>query len=703
MRAQHLLIVVFTIPATGQLWAESQLPGFLPESVERELEAEAIIKATPDPRIFDRHFAYLTDEPHQTGTPRNMELADYVRDRFVEYGLTDVRFHDTPALVSYGRSASIEILEPDRLTLKLAEDAYPGDEHSTLYESGDVVPYHEYAMSGDVTAEVVYANSGSPEDFAILDELGIDVRDRIVLMRYSDPYSYRGYKVYMAESRGAAGAIIYSDPEDDGFAKGATYPDGPWGPPSHIQWGSIVYDWFGQGVTPFTFHWQQQADGTWVEGPVRDRQLPGIPSIPMSHEDAAEILSRLGGPEAPPEWQGGLPIPYRIGPGPVSIRMAIENEETIRTMRNVIGVIPGISDPEKWIILGNHRDAWIYGGVDPSGGTAALLEAARALGAAVRDGYRPKRSIVFANWDAEEDLLGGSTQWVLDNRDKLLEDGVVYINLDSGASGPDFGGGATPALADFLQDAAKALTHPDSGDSLYDAWAGRFESGVPEVSTIVGATDYTAFQANIGMSCLDLGMSGPYGVYHSQYDNYAWVSRFGDPGFKRNTMLAQTLGVLAWRLANVDVLPMRYSSYARKISEHIAEIEDKARPDRALELRAARVAAARWEAAAGEVEAALGNLDAIDAQSRERINELLLAGERALTEEQGLASRPFFKHLIYAPQPTYRDMVLPRLFEAVEAGDWDRIDDLETELVNAIDEATRLSEATRAAAAGVPR
>ena len=482
--------------------------GFFPSSVERQLEAEAILVSVPSPARFETHFRHLTEEPHPAGSERNMELADYVRDRFIEYGLEDVHFHDTPALLSYGRSASVEILEPTPLVLALAEESYPEDKDSYLYTGTGVVPYNEYAASGDVRAEVVYANGGSPEDFQKLDELGIDVRGKIVVMRYSVPYSYRGYKVFLAESRGAVGTILYSDPADDGYVQGETYPNGPWGPSSHVQWGSIVYDWLGFGEVPFTFHWEKDSDGNWREGAVRDPQLAKIPSIPMSHRDAAEILSRLRGPVVPEGWQGGLPFTYHVGPGPVRIRLAVENEETIRTMRNVIGMIRGTEEPEKWVVLGNHRDAWVYGGVDPSSGTAALLEAARAMGTAVERGYRPKRSYRLRQLGRR----GGSARWVHElgqgSSREALQDGIAYLNLDSGASGPEFEGGATPALADFLRDAAAAVPHPAVAGSVYDAWSSRFDGGEPVVKTIVGATDYTAFQENLGMSCIDLASTG---------------------------------------------------------------------------------------------------------------------------------------------------------------------------------------------------
>jgi N-acetylated-alpha-linked acidic dipeptidase len=577
----------------------------------------------------------------------------------------------------------------------MAEDPYPPDKDSNLYADSSVVPFHEYALSGDVTADVVYANGGSPEDFAELDRLGIDVKGRIVIMRYSNPYSYRGYKVYLAESRGAAATIIYSDPQDDGFFQGETYPHGPWGPPSHIQWGGIVYDWIGFGITPFTFHWQKQDDGAWVEGPVRDKALARIPSVPMSYEDASEVLRLLGGPAVPKGWQGGLPFTYHVGPGPVKVHMKVDNIEKIALMRTVIAMVRGSQEPDRWVIAGNHRDAWIYGGYDPSSGTAALLEVARALGTAVKQGFRPRRTIILANWDAEEDLLGGSTAWAKDNRAKLLRDGVVYVNLDSAAVGPKFEGGATPALADFLREAAKAVPHPDiPGGSVYDHWVKASKSGEAEVDAIVGATDYTAFQENIGMSCIDMTFGEAYGVYHSMYDNYFWMSQIGDPGFRYNVTCAQFLALIPWRLANADILPLDYSNYARSALAAIEEIERMAAPQKGIHLERARRAARRWleEASACEkkVRRFLVSEASLDSERAAKVNSLLMDVERAMTEEEGLKSRPFFKHLIYAPQPTYREELLPRIFEAIKAQEWDDIPRFEDQLVRAFDRASAL-------------
>lgn len=665
-----------------------------------QADVESLLTSVPDADSYGRHLLHLTEEPHMAGTPRNRELAEYVRDRFREYGLDEVTFHEFPALVSFGKSAKLSMHKPAERSFDLGEDPYPADKDSNLYADPANVAFHGYAPSGKVRAEVVYANGGSPEDFQLLDRMGIDLKGKIVLMRYSNPYSYRGYKVYEAERRGAAGTIIYSDPAEDGSRQGPVYPNGPWGNDSHIQWGAILYDWLGQGE-PFTFHWKQQTDGRWAEGPVRDKQLPKIPSMPLNERNAAAILGALGGPEAPKEWQGGLPITYRIGPGPVTLDMDVANEERIETLRSVIGVIRGREEPEKLVIIGNHLDAWIYGAVDPSSGTASILETARALGEAVKKGYRPRRTIVFTVWDAEEPLLGGSTQWALDNADNLRKNAVVYVNVDTGVQGGDFTGGATPALAAFLRGVTKAVRDPLADRPLFNAWSSRYEGGEPEVETIVGATDYTAFQEYLGISCIDMYFDGPYGVYHSMYDNYFRQSTIVDPGFRIGTGLARLWGLLAWRLADTQVLPMRYSDYARAAVGYIEAAEEHAGTAQPLKLVAARAAAARWEAAATEFERAL-TFESPTPDTARAVNERLMAVERALVENTGQRGRPFIRHLLVAPQPSYRSAYLPRIWDAIDRGDRTAIPGYEQEIVAAFDRAAAIMKDATATLARDP-
>lgn len=656
-------------------------------------DVESLLASVPSADSYGKHLLHLTEEPHMAGTPRNRELAEYVRDRFREYGLDEVRFHEFPALVSFGKSAKLSMRKPEERSFDLGEDPYAADKDSKLYADPANVAFHGYAPSGKLRGDVVYANGGSPEDFQLLDRMGIDLAGKIVLMRYSNPYSYRGYKVYEAERRGAAGTLIYSDPAEDGSRLGPVYPEGPWGPDSHIQWGAILYDWLGQGE-PFTFHWKQQPDGRWAEGPVRDKQLPKIPSMPLNERNAAAILKELGGPAAPKVWQGGLPITYHIGPGPATLDMDVANEERVETLRSVIGVIRGREEPEKLVILGNHLDAWIYGAVDPSSGTAALLETARALGAAVKQGIRPRRTIVFAVWDAEEPLLGGSTQWALDNAENLRKNAVVYVNVDTGVQGGAFVGGATPALAEFLRGVTKDVRDPLADRPLLAAWSARYPGGMPEVETIVGATDYTAFQEYLGISCIDMYFDGPYGVYHSMYDDYFRQSTIVDRDFRVGTGLSQLWSLLAWRLADAQVLPMRYSDYARAAIGYIESAEQHAGAAQPLRLTAARAAAARWEAAATEFERRL-SFESPTPETARAVNERLMAVERALVEDSGQRGRPFIRHLLVAPQPSYRSAYLPRIWDAIDRDDRAAIPGYEREIVAAFDRASAiLADAT---------
>ncbi len=648
-------------------------------------DVEQILTAAPNAASYGRHLLYLTEEPHMAGTERNFALAEYVRDRFREYGVEEVSFHEFPALLSFPKSAALAIRAPAEQVLDLREDPHPADKDSRLYDDPSQLAFHGYALSGKVRAEVVYANGGSPEDFQVLDRMGIDLKGKIVLMRYSNPYSYRGFKVYEAERRGAAGTIIYSDPAEDGFLRGTVYPEGPWGPESNTQWGAIIYDWFGQSE-PFTFHWQQQPDGRWLEGPQRNKQLPRIPSMPLNARNAAAILKLLGGPEAPKDWQGGLPLTYRIGPGPVTLEMGVQNDERVGKLRSVIGVIRGRDEPDKMVILGNHLDAWSYGAVDPSSGTASLLEVARAFGEALKQGHRPRRTVVFAVWDGEEPLLGGSTQWALDNAETLRKNAVTYINVDSGVSGGEFVGGATPALAAFLRDVTRDARDPVSDKPLYDAWASRFESGVPTVETIVGATDYTAFQEYLGVSCIDMYFDGPYGVYHSMYDNYFRQSTVVDRGFAIGVGLSQLWGTLAWRLADVPVLPMRYSDYAMAVEGYVRAVEEHAGSERPIKLDAVRIAAARWGAAAAILEHQLGK-GPVDPATARAVNDKLMQVERALVEPKGQLGRPFIRHLLVAPQPSYRSAYLPRIWDAIDRDDRAAIPAFEAEIVAAFNRA----------------
>jgi N-acetylated-alpha-linked acidic dipeptidase len=676
---------------------QSQLYGFNPRSSAAERLLEYRFRSLTSPaRVRDAH-AFLTAEPHVAGSPRDRALAEWVRDRWREYGLEQVEIAEHEVLLPYPIEVVVEATIPKatgsrpstwRATMK--EEPVAGDPFSAR-DAG--IAYHAYSASGDVTAPVVYAGSGNPADYDWLAQRGIDVKGKIVVVRYSVPYSYRGFKALTAEQRGAAGILIYSDPADDGFRKGATYPQGPWGPESHIQRGGVVYDFRVPG-DPLTPGWASTPGARRVKAS-EAAALPKIISVPLSWHDARPILEALGGPLAPAAWQGGIPpsptsevLPqrseagppfrYRVGPGQVSVHLRVRNDDTIRPIWTVTGRITGATAPDQRVIVGNHRDAWAYGGVDPSSGTASLMELARSLGALARQGARPRRTIEFANWDAEEFSLTSSTEWGEEHARDLSAHAVAYLNVDSSAGGPDFKVTAVPSLNRLVTQSAR--------DAL-----GLMESDEAIVSNRLGSgSDYTVFLNFLGVPAADITYTGPYGVYHSVYDNHLWVQKFGDPGFLRQTAMTRVWGVMALRLANADVLPMDYRDTASRVHEFVAEAVENANAAQKEALRPLTAAADRFSAAAAatgaRIEALLAG-DAPDRRSAAVLDEALMKTERAFLDSSGLPGRPWYRHLLFAPRPTYAPEVIPGVTEMLEAHDDKQLVTQVTHLVTALDRA----------------
>jgi N-acetylated-alpha-linked acidic dipeptidase len=438
------------------------------------------------------------------------------------------------------------------------------------------------SASGEVTAPLVYAHSGNPEDYDLLRKQGIDVKGKVVLVRYSNPYSYRGFKALTAEREGAAAILIYSDPAEDGFKKGKVVPNGPWGPEYHIQRGAITYDFMVPG-DPLTPGWAS-IPGAKRIAPEQAVSIPKIMALPLSWHDAKPLLAQMDGPVAPDGWQGGLPIKYHLGGKRVRVHVKIEMDNSTQPYYVVEGRIRGAQLPDEWIVLGNHRDAWVFGGVDPSSGTASMMELTRALGKLAKAGTRPRRTLVFCSWDGEEVGLTGSTEWGEQFADELRKKAVAYINVDSSTSGPNFHGQAVASLAPMLVETAHTLKDP-SGMSLYEAWKvsstrERIEARRPEAVTdanladtrIGSGSDHTVFLNFVGMPVLGLQFDGPYGVYHSAYDDFFWMNHFGDPGYRYHTLMSQLWGVLALRLANADLLPFDFASYATSIRQFVNEL-----------------------------------------------------------------------------------------------------------------------------------
>jgi N-acetylated-alpha-linked acidic dipeptidase len=702
-----------------------QIYGFTARSsaIERRLERRFL--ALPSPDNARAAHAFLTAEPHVAGSPRDRVLAEWVRDRWREDGLEQVAIVEHEVLLPYATDVSVEMTAPTPWRASLREDPVAGDPFSAR----DVgLPYHAYSASGDVTAPVVYAGGGNPANYDWLAEHGIDVKGKIVLVRYSVPYSYRGFKALAAQQRGVAGLLIYSDPADDGYKKGKTYPDGPWGPESHIQRGGIVYDFLVPG-DPLTPGWPSLPGARRIAA--RDAvSLPTIMSVPLSWKDARVILEALNGPEAPAAWQGGLPFTYRVGgggrgrepvtgrpapvpaepdtgrPAPVpTVHMRVKMDDKVRPIWTVTARITGTTYPEQLVIAGNHRDAWVYGGVDPSSGSASLMELARSLGALAKQGVRPKRTIVLASWDAEEFTLTSSTEWGEEHQRDLAAHAVAYLNVDSSVSGQSFGASAVPSLNRLVTEAAEAVLDPDTGESIAAATARagpRAASALPGASgaelvnnRLGSGSDYTVFLNFIGVPVLDMSFTGPYGVYHSAYDNHIWMAKFGDPGFRYHATMTRLWGLITLRLANADIVPLDYTPYAARIREFIDELAGRAKAINPDALAPARLAASRLAAAADRmargVDRALG-ADAADRVRAAAITTALMATERAFTDHDGIPGRPWYRHLIYAPKATYAPEVLPGLAEAIDAGDRERLADQVKHLAAALDRAaTRLS------------
>jgi len=710
-RSVGSLACVLLIAAGGLLAAQPErpepvrIPGFTAASSDHQRGIEERMAGLLDPAETARHFRVLTEEPHPAGSAENLKLAHYVRDQFVAAGLEGVTIHRYDVLLPWPRKVAVSMLEPVPMTASLAEDGFPVDKDS--YAVGAGLTYLGMSASGDVTADVIYAHSGNPEDYDWLVSQGIDPRGKIAVVRYSNPYSYRGFKAWEAERRGVAALVIYSDPMDDGYRKGDVFPRGPWGPESHIQRGAITYDFIVPG-DPLTPGWAS-TEGARRITQEEARSVPRIPAVPMSWGDAKPILESLGGPVAPPSWQGALPITYHVGPGPAKLHVEVEMDGETRPIWVVEGRILGSEKPNETIILGNHRDAWVYGAVDPSSGTATLIEAARVLGALARDGERPRRTLVFASWDAEEWHLTGSTEWGEQFAAELGKGAVAYLNVDSSTSGPNFGVSAVASLNPAIVEVARDVIDPNSRRSLLEAW-GKAATGDdgdaprPLIDNNLGSgSDYTVFLNFLGVPVVDLTFDGPYGVYHSQYDDLYWMEHFGDPGYRYMTAMAEVWGRLGLRLANADVHGYDYRGYATTVRGFVDSLREVPALSEKLDLTAAEAVADEWRDAAENLQQKLERFltagDKPAAASLSDLNTALLGVERELLLADGIPGRPWFKHSLYAPRYTYAAMSLPGVREAAEAQNWD----LARRQLNALVERLQAATAvTRSAAALVP-
>ena len=657
----------------------TNLDGFTPEgsTIERRWEEE--FRAVPAPGSAREHLRRLTAEPHVAGTTEDYATAIYVLDQIRSYGIS-AELKEYEVLLPYPKQPGIvELISPQRESLTVKEAVIAEDPSSS---NPKIIPlFNGYSPSGDVTAPLVYVNYGLPPDYEALKKLGVDVKGKIAIARYGN--SFRGVKAKVAEDQGAIGLIIYSDPADDGYMLGDVYPKGPWRPASSAQRGSVQFLSTSPGdpLTP---------GKPAVPGVPRLKMeevttLPRIPVQPISYGDARHLLEPLRGPVRPKGFQGGLPFPYHVG-GTEYVRVHLKTLMDYQTRKiwNVIARIDGDEEKDHWVIMGNHRDAWTFGAVDPNSGTTAMLEAARAFGSLLKKGWKPKRTIVLCSWDGEEYGLLGSTEWVEENAAELTQKAVAYLNVDSAVSGSNFGASSVPSMWKLIRAATRDIKDPKTGQTVYQQWQERAHEQEPDpeitnaevgsdtkiaearINALGSGSDFTPFLQHLGIPSSDMGFGGDYGVYHSAYDSFYWMSHFGDPDFVYHVAAAQLWGTMAMRLADAAGLPLDYRDYAVQVREFFDESMKTARRRKlasafdekpminalkSFSEEAERVEKARQDTIA-EIERT--RVEASDRHARavarlQRINNALLVVERSLTDERGLRGRTWYTHQIYAP------------------------------------------------------
>jgi N-acetylated-alpha-linked acidic dipeptidase len=642
--------------------------------------------------LAGQHLKILTAEPHLASSPEDRKTADYVAEKFRQAGL-ETEIVPYRVLMNQPRAVRVEAFdETGRLLMKgPTREHVPGDPYQD--DPRVVMPFNGSSASGDVTGQVVYANYGSLEDFDFLAAQHIDLHGKIVICRYGA--NFRGVKVYVAQQRGALGVLIYSDPQDDGYFKGDAYPNGPWRPETGVQRGSVqfLFQYPGDPETPGVASTLDLPDSARISP---KGNQPQIVSIPISYHDAAPILKALKGQGVPQGWQGALPFSYHLGEvsgaGAVKVHLYSQQDYQRRIIWDVIGRIPGTVYPDELVIAGNHRDAWVYGAADPNSGTAAMLESVHGIGVLLKQGWRPQRTILFCSWDGEEEGLIGSTEWV-EQHGKQLERAVAYFNTDVAVSGPEFIAAAVPSLKQFIRDIARSVPSP-LGSTVYAQWKKlrrapdpRRSSNNPpppgevDISDLGSGSDFTPFLQHAGVPSTDIGSEGPYGVYHSVFDNYAWFTQNADPHFLYLQQMARVFGLEALRMADADVLPYDYVAYAHSISAYIeaakrrAEASNENSPEQGtravdekiaeLDFAPALAAAARFATAAE----AAHNRQTAPTGDLAKLNRALRQTETALLSEAGLPNRAWYRHTIFAPgQYTgYAAVVIPGVNEAISA------------------------------------
>ena len=722
LRVRPLAILASGVLLLGLAPSPSdELRGFTTEAAKAEREWEAKFRTIPSPDSLREYMRRLSARPHHVGSPYDKDNAEWILAKFKSFGL-DAHIETFDVLFPTPKERLLELVAPTPFRAKLQEPPVPGDPTSSQ-QAEQLPTYNAYSIDGDVTAPLVYVNFGVPADYERLERMGVSVKGAIVIARYFG--SWRGIKPKVAAEHGAVGCLIYSDPREDGYTQGAVYPQGPWRPKDGVQRGSVMdmplYP--GDPLTPGV-------------GATKDaKRLPiseaatitKIPVLPISYGDAQPLLAALGGRVVPPEWRGGLGITYRVGPGPARVHLKVKSDWSLKTLYDVIARIPGATAPNEWVIRGNHHDAWVNGAEDPLSGQAPLLEEARGYGELLKQGWKPRRTIIYAAWDGEEPALLGSTEWVEAHADELATKAVAYLNSDTNNRGYlDMEG--SHSLEQFINDVARDIEDPETRLSV---WKRDQQRAIADAKTaeerqearqradlridaLGSGSDYTPFLQHVGIATLNLGFGGEGGggIYHSIYDDFKWYTTYDDTSFVYGRALAQTIGTAVMRLADADVVPYQFTNFAETVGRYVKEVEKLATEtrdqiqERNRELDDGVFTATNdpWQPLVPPArEPAAPHLnfapldDATDALSKaaERydraftkgeanggasfakpeagtLNATLRQAERALTSATGLPRRPWYRHLVYAPgfYTGYGVKTLPGVREAIEQKNW---------------------------------
>jgi len=714
------LLIAVTSVALTPLPADTPLRGFFPQSIQAERDIEARFRAMPDPARMREMMRRLSARPHHVGSPYDKENAEWILDQFKSYGW-DAHIENFDVLFPTPVERVVELVAPTTFKAALQETPVAGDPTSSQ-QAEQLPSYNAYSIDGDVTGPLVFVNYGVPADYDELAQRGISVKGAIVIAKYGG--SWRGIKPKVAAEHGAIGCLIYSDPGDDGYAGGDVFPAGPMRPAQGVQRGSVadmpVFP--GDPLTPGVGATKNAKRLTVAEAPT----ITKIPVLPISYGDARPLLAALGGPVAPSSWRGGLPITYRLGAGPARVHLRVKSDWSLKTLYDVIARLPGSTEPDQWVIRGNHHDAWVNGAEDPIAGLVAELEEARALGALSKQGWRPKRTIIYAAWDGEEPGLLGSTEWAETHADELKAHAVAYLNSDTNGRGY-LGISGSHSLEKFINGVAMDIDDPESGVSAWKrVQARRILSGSAEsrkdardrddlrIGALGSGSDYSSFIDHLGVPSLNLGYGGEDdgGIYHSIYDDFYWFTHFSDTSFVYGRALAQTAGTAVLRLANADLLPFAFTNLAETVQGYVKDLQSLR--DRRAEQIAERnreideglfklasdprdpVTAPQREGAAPQLNFAplLNAVDSLNhaaaryekAYSRavsagrqdaaHSVNQRLLQAERALTSSEGLKNRPWYVHMLYAPgfYTGYGVKTIPGVREAIEQGQWSDAD-----------------------------